>query len=187
MDLILETYKKKCKTTLGGIRNFYLAPFVKYNRSQIKTSGMFLTQFPRTNLFRFDSIGSYNQSSEEEEGATFFNQSINIQLSEVYNVLDAHIFLNRDFRVVVETNNNEFLMFGVFNGLGCKISNSSGSNKNEFNGFNFDFTGLEEKTALKINNLTELGFTIVGSGTPYNFVFEDGKNFNFQDNNNYIF
>ena len=64
----INTYDRKCKSTLGGLKKIYLFPFVKYNRSQIIINGMELIEFPSTGIVEFDVIGSYNQTSDVEGG-----------------------------------------------------------------------------------------------------------------------
>ena len=134
MNLFFDNYTRKCKTTIGGVKKMYLLPYVKYSRSQIKDSGMSLTEFPDSYIYEFNCIGTYNQNSEDEGGSFFFSQSVNIRLSEVYNVLNIHDFLKIDFRVIVKTNNDDLIMFGVYNGLEGSTTNASGSDKGEFNG-----------------------------------------------------
>ena len=169
--IYLDNYNKKCKVTQGGIKKFYLFPFVKYNRFQVQNEGMNLTAFPNSYIYEFDCNGNYNQTNDIEGGGYFFTQTINIQLSEVYNILDVHLFLEKDFRIIVETNNNDLIMFGVYNGLTCKVSNSSGQSKNEFNGFNLDFSGKEEKTGLLISDLDGLGLYKFNKEEIFNYDF----------------
>jgi len=163
----LSSYNKKCKTTLGGIKKIYLFPFVSYKRSQIITQGMELLTFPSTGITEFDVIGSYSQNSEFEGGDVFFNQSITANLNEVYDVMDVQNLLVVDYRVIVLTNNNQYLISGVRNGLKGTTNNTSGTEKGEFNGFTLDFTGNEETPLLLIKNLGDVGFFIQDGGFNY--------------------
>ena len=180
MGLILNNYTKRCKTTLGGVKNLYLLPYVEYNRTQVRDSQMSLTVFPESTIYKFDSIGNYTQQSKSTGGAISFDQSVSVQLSEVYNVLDANAFLRSDFRVIIETNNNDILMFGAYNGMECSASNNSGTTKSEFNGFSFDFKGEEQKAGLLISSLEDFDLTI--SEEVY-LLLEDGDNILTEDNN----
>jgi hypothetical protein len=163
----ISTYYKKCKTTIGGVKKFYLFPFVKYKRSQIITKGMELITFPSTGITEFDVIGSYSQNSEFEGGDLFFNQSCNFNLSEVYNVLDVQNLLVANYGIIFLTNNNEYLIAGTRNGLTGTTNNTSGTEKAEFNGFTVDFTGKEETPLLLIKNLDDVGFWINENGLNY--------------------
>lgn len=163
----ISKYTKKCKDTIGGIKEIYLMPFVKYNRWEIQSVGLNLTAFPNTTITPFECIGSYTQSSEFENGSLFFNQSISFQLNEVYDVMDIQNLLIADYRIIVKTNNNDLLILGVHNGLKATVNNSSGASKGEFNGFKIDFSGKEEKPMLLISNLNDLGFAINETGFNY--------------------
>jgi len=168
----LAEYTKKCKNTLGGLKKAYLMEYVFYDETLIKSQAMTLTRFPQTIIYPFDCIGTYTQDTQFEAGNVSFNQVVNLNLSKVYDVLDAHIFIEKDFRIIAETNNEQLIIFGVNNGLVGSMTNASGTEKAEYNGFNLTFTGLEEKAGLLINELTDF-FTVVGDvyGFNYNFNF----------------
>ena len=168
----LSTYDKKCKSTIGGVKKFYLFPFVKYNRSQIITQGMELVTFPSTGIIEFDVIGSYSQNSEFEGGDLFFNQSCTFNMSKVYDIMDVQNLLKVDYRIIFLTNNNEYLIGGTRNGLKGATTNTSGQEKAEFNGFTLDFTGKEEEPLLLIKDLGDVGFFIQEGGFNYLLNFE---------------
>lgn len=159
-------YTRKCKITQGGIRKFYLLPFVKYNKLQVQYEGMTLTEFPESFIYVFECFGNYTQDSQVEDGAYFLNQTTSAQLPKVYDVLDIHNYLKQDYRVIVETNNGQYIMFGVYNGMMGSVGNNSGNDKAEFNGFNLDFEGREETTGLLIENLSD--FFIVNTANLLN-------------------
>ena len=170
MTVAIDNYDRKCKVTQGKIKRAYLIPYVKYSRSQIKDFEMSLTAFP-TNVivYKYEVEGNYNQNSNEEEGSYFFDQNVSMQLSEVYDVLDIHSFLKIDYRVIVETYNNQLIMFGVRNGLTAKTTNQTGTSKNEFNGFTLNFTGKEEKSGLLISSLDAFGFIVFDPDAFFNY------------------
>jgi len=148
-------YPKQCKETIGGVKRVYLLPYIEYAETLIKSEGMNLTVFPESTIYKFECTGNYTQSSTLQSGNVQFSHQVNIQLSKVYNFLDIHTFIRNDFRVIVETNNGDLIMFGTNNGLVCTLSNASGNSKGEFNGFNCTFDGIEEKTGLLINDLDD--------------------------------
>lgn len=171
---MIDNYTKKCKSTVGGLKKIYLIPFVEYTRSQIKTLEMNLTEFPSSYIYEFDCVGNYTQSSSIDGGAVYFEQNISLQLNEVYSILDINEFVGSEFRVIVETNNNDLLMFGAYNGLECEASNNSGTDKAEFNGFSLEFKGKEVKAALLIDDLDLFNL--------YKFNKEEVLNSNFNFN-----
>lgn len=158
----LNNYRKQCKTAQGAIKRFYLLPYVQYPSVLIQTDGMKLTDFPKSNIFIFECLGSYNQDSQIENGAWFISQSVQVQIPKVYDNFDIQNYLKQDYSVIVETNNGDNIIFGVYNGMDGSITNGSGSDKAEFNGFNLDFSGREETTGLLIENLSDF-FNILQS------------------------
>lgn len=170
MSVVIDNYDKKCKVTQGKIKKAYVMPYVKYSRTQVKDSGMSLTAFPmNVIIYKFEVEGSYNQNSNEEEGSFFFDQTVEMQLSQVYDVLDIHSFLKVDYRIIIETNNNQLIMFGVRNGLTAKTTNKTGNTKKEFNGFALNFTGKEEKSGLLISSLDDFGFIVYDPDAFFNY------------------
>jgi hypothetical protein len=144
----MDNYTLKCKSTIGGLKRFYLAKFVDYDETEIITVENEVTVFPATIIYQFDCIGNYNQNTNDVGGDTSWTQEINANLNTVYNVLNPKIFLTTKFRLIAETNNGDILIFGLFNGLNCSLTNSSGAEKKDFNGFNLKLTGLEAEAAM---------------------------------------
>lgn len=153
----ISNYQKKCKITRGGVRRFYLLPYEELSQLQIQSEGMVLTKYPETDVYLFNCLGTYSQDSQVEDGAYFFSQSCSLQLSKAYDLsgFDIHAFLQQDYKVILETNNGDNIIFGVRNGMEGTTNNSSGSDKSEFNGFNLDFSGREETSGLWIENLDD--------------------------------
>ena len=157
----MNNYSLKCKDTIGSIKRAYLAKFVSYDESKITAYNGTVTIFPVTIIYQFDCLGNYNQNTNIEGGDVSWTQEINLNLTKVYNELNPKIFLNSKFRLIAETNNGHVLIFGLWNGLNCSLTNSSGSEKADFNGFNLKLTGLEDEAA----NLIDLDlFTIYRRG-----------------------
>lgn len=64
---IVSGHNRKCKDSLGGVKTAWLLKWQKYNRSQIVTDGQFLTTFPETFIFRFESITPPTASETQQE------------------------------------------------------------------------------------------------------------------------
>lgn len=159
----IESYQKRCKDTQGGIKEFYIAPYEKWGKSEVTIVDMDLLSIPETAFYLFECNGTYNQDSSTENGALFFNQNIELQLSKVYNKFNALKFTKQYYRIIAKTNNNQYIIFGTYNGLEAKVSNASGGSKAEFNGFNISFSGKELDTGYLINDLASANITIIDS------------------------
>ena len=177
----LINYNKPCKDTLGRLKRMYLAKFIDYDDSQIITNAGVLDTFPDTVIFKFDVFGSYTQTSESKGGAVGWTQDITVNLDKVYNVLNPAIFTNQKFRLIGETNNGIYLIFGLFNGLDCSLSNNSGEDKAAFNGFALSLSGMEEEAAMitDINNFYIFDESLYFN---YNFNFDIVSNMDTQFN-----
>lgn len=164
----MDNYTLKCKDTIGSLKRVYLAKFVDYDGTQITALNGTVTIFPETIIYQFDSIGNYNQNTNIEGGEISWIQEININLAKVYNELNPKIFINSKFRLIAETNNGHILIFGLWNGLNCSLTNGSGSEKTDFNGLSLKFTGLEEEAA----NIIDLDLFYIFNESYYlNYTF----------------
>jgi len=148
-----DFYNKPCKDTVGGIKRVFLLPFVEYNEIEVRHEQMTLTKFPESTIYQYDVEGSYTQATTFEKGNVFFTHTVNIDMPKVYGIDDIHKYLNNDFRVIVETNNDQFIMFGTYNGMTCSATNDSGREKSEFNGFSLTFEGKENQSGLLIDSV----------------------------------
>lgn len=161
MSINLFPVSRSCKNTLGGVKKAYMANFELHPRSLISVDGMELLSIPETNFYEIDGDGSYTQNQAVQNGAFYFNQSISLKLPRVYGNYDISKFYGNEFRLVVLTENNQYLLFGLYNGLNFTTSNTTGINKEEFNGFDVTFEGLEESQAYLVNNLVTTGIIII--------------------------
>ena len=164
---------KECKTTQGGLKRIFIAKYTKHKRSQISVSDMNLNSIPETTFYEIDEKGSYTQSISDQNGAVFFNQNISVQIKKVYGKFNISNLLKSEYRVIVLTENNQYLIFGLYNGLKIKLNNNSGGTKQDFNGFDMAFDGLEEDFAYLITDLAAAGITIIGTDGDFNNDFNN--------------
>ncbi len=164
-----SNYAKQCKDTLGGTQKVYLLPYVEYDETLIKSSGISLSVFPMSRVYEFDVNGSFTQQSSIEQGNVSFVPSVQIDLSKVYVFQDVNVFVRNDFRILVEDNNGNLIFFGTNNGLVCSVSNASGNEKGEFNGFRLTFEGLEELTGLDVGTFGDFFYLGEDPGDVFNY------------------
>jgi hypothetical protein len=158
---IVSGYNRKCKDSLGGVKTVWLLKWVKYSRSQIITTGNYLTTFPETFIFRFDSVTqpTANEQQQQNEGCKFFEQSITMSF-KAKSSREFDQIIKSDWRVLVLDNNGLYRLFGLYNGMQSgAIDFKSGGAKNELNGYSFTLTGQEEHAAYFILDPFDLGLT----------------------------
>lgn len=181
---INSNYFRKCKDSLGGLSEIWLFPYVKYNRSQIVTSGNVLTTFPSTIIYPFYSVAnpSATDTMEVDAGGKMHNQSISLTLLGANDGFELTKLTAKDYRVIFKDRNGKYRIFGIYNGLEAgTLGYATGSSKADFNGFKIDFTGKEENEAYFINDLMEAGF--IDSGLDFR-ITQDGE-FRILENNDY--
>ena len=158
---IVSGYNRKCKDSLGGVKAVWLLKWQKYNRSQITTDGQFLTVFPESFIFKFESITppTANETQQENEGGKFFEQNISMSFKATTS-REFDQMIKNDWRCVILDNNGLYRIFGLWNGMECNsIDFKTGGGKNELNGYSFTLTGREEKGSYFIDDLEDLGLT----------------------------
>jgi len=163
MSQIAE-YGRQCKDTIGRLKRVYLAEFVDYDESQIIKIDGELIVFPDTLVYTHECEGNYNQSTGMEGGDYYYDQELSIRLINVYGTINPVVYTRVKYRIIAETNNGLFLMLGVMNGMTCEISNTSGTDKTEFNGFELKFKGKEDEAAILLD---EGGFHTEATGLYY--------------------
>jgi hypothetical protein len=166
-------YALQCKDALGGIQKVYLLPYVEYNETQIKTVGMSLDVFPYSQVYEFEVNGSFTQQTTTDRGNVTFDQGVIIDMPKVYTFYDVNVFVRNDFRVIALDNNGFYTLFGANNGMVCNLTNASGNEKGEFNGFTLTFEGKEEIAGALVPDFDEFFFLDVpGSVFNYDLNFD---------------
>ena len=184
VNRITHDIQKPDNTLLGGVKSIYLLPFVRYSRSQMTIIGQKLTAFPGSDIYKVYSIGAnFTDTPEEEGGAVFFNQNFTFDVLKTTESSQIYTLLKQKYRAIVQDNNGNWRMLGLFNGLNTKYTNGTGTGLSDFSGYKVTMEGKEDRQAIYMNGLTS-GMTPTGVD---NFVFQGGDNFVFQGGNNYIF
>lgn len=161
--MIASGRNRICKNLQGGVYELFIFPFVKYSRSQIVTSGNFLTDFPETTIYPFYSLGTPTptQQMEQDAGGKYYNQSISLEFDS-YD--EAEKLLNKDYRIIFKDRLGNYRILGLYNGLESgSLNYSSGGGKTDLNGYKISFDGKEEREAFFIKDLASAGFIIDGT------------------------
>lgn len=173
-----------CRDSLGGIKKFWIFPFVDYANSEIIINDNVLVTFPTTTIYRFNYIGnpSPSETLETNEGGKFYNQSISIDLQYLSDGLELTKLLNKDYRIIFQDNNGLYHIYGLYNGLESGALNyETGSGKSSLNGFKISFTAKEEKASFFINDLENAGFF----DADFNYRITQNGLFRITQNNNF--
>jgi len=175
---------RKCKDSQGGIKTVYLFPFVKYSRSQIVLDGQRLASFPSTTVFDWHSIASnFSENQSFDSGSIVWDQNLTIQIPKTNLDSEVYKLANKDYRAIYIDEIGNIRILGLFNGLEATISNETGQEKADFNGYKITLTGKEDNQAYFISNLEGTGFDPF---IIYNFIYDNGDNIVMDNGSNFI-
>lgn len=182
MELLSANRKRKCKNSLGGLKNVYLAPYRKVSRSEIVYDGTSLTEFPETYMYKFELMPGhvFEQTQSENEGGKYYDVQLTINFNKItlFDNLQFQKMLLKDYFVVIEDNNGDYYLLGFRNGA------TADSLKKTITQYTIEFTGQEEEYAPLVNDIIGIDL-IIADGE--NYIFQDDTDFIFQDDTNYIF
>jgi hypothetical protein len=178
-----------CYNNIGGIKNVYLFKYVDTAYNLIVTSGLELTSFPSTYIYKYEiKGGSFTENIQNDEQGVLYQQNCSFTLlqQDLLTTNELDNITKIDLRYIVEFNDGTFKIGGLYNG--AKITSldlTSGGSKQSFNGYNITITSSELYGAAFIDDLEDVGFII--DSVEYSYQFQDDNNFVFQDLNNFIF
>ena len=176
-----------CKNLQGGIDAIYLFPFVKYSRSQIKTLGQKLVEFPTTQIYTyFSQVADFSESTNIERGNVTWTQTLNFELLKTYEGSEAYKLVNKDYRAIFIDRVGNIRILGLYNGCEATVTDTTGSDKSSANSYQITITAKEDNQAYYIDALDPM-FPI---DYEKNYIFNDvDKNFIFNGGvlTNYIF
>jgi hypothetical protein len=165
---------EQCKDAVSGIHNIYLINYgdldvsglAQYGTSDntdqivaVQSDGLSFS------IYKFELKGNNSLeqtiNSSRENGTTFFEQTLTVQLKrqDVKSTKNIKLISYGRPRIIVHARGDQFFLLGL--DQGCDVTAgtiSSGSALGDFNGYSLTFTAMEELPANFINctNETEL-------------------------------
>lgn len=152
-----------CNSSIGGLNEIYIFPYVQYLDSQIVKVALTLTSFPATTIYRFYSIAdpNFQDSESEDAGGQFFTESLSLTFPRIDSQQEFEKLLKLDYRMIVRDRNGLYRLLGAYKGgTFNNLSQVTGGGKSDFNGYTIDWSAKEELPALFISDLTAAGFEI---------------------------
>ena len=156
---------RKCKA-LGGLSEIYIFPYVQYSNSQIVTSGLTLTSFPATTIYRFFIESTdFSNPGQEDAGGKFYKENISLTFPIISILNEFEKLLKKDHRMIVRDRNGLYRLLGAYiGGVFNNLRQTTGGSHSELTGYTIDYEATEEQPALFIGNtladLTSAGFTV---------------------------
>lgn len=182
---LTRSYKDPCKDTISGVRRMYVAKYNFLKKFEYTVEEQTLISMPSTFVYEFDLTANGNSYKENLNSDGSYTQNLDVILKAVdkptNKLMDT--LLTCEFRVVFELYNGLYKIFGFENGLSVNsIKAETGGAKNSFNGYTFNFEGLEKQESYYVDNLHNAGLIFYREGV---FAFQDFEPFLFMDNDIY--
>lgn len=151
-----------CNDNLGGVRRFYIMPYVYHSpRQLVGYRTLNLTSFPNTLIYEY--VGENMIFTESfNEGQHQQNITLNLVKQEITAAQQMTVLFNNKVRIIVEDNKGLLRVAGLHNGMDVELKSNTGGGKGSFNGYELTFSGIEEFKAPFISGLAAVGFFTEG-------------------------
>ena len=156
-----------CKDTVGGLKNLYIANFdiqaadVTYDATN---TDLITAITGIANLYKFELKGNstflQNINSSRENGTTFFEQVLNVELKnqDVATTKSIKILAYGRPHAIIETNDGQYFIAGLLRGMDVTAGTiENGTALGDFSGYKLTFTGQEKTPANHLDCTTESG------------------------------
>lgn len=174
-----------CRNNIGGVKSVFFAKYEKFTKPSIVLSDQELISIPNFTLYEFfTKTASFSESVQNDQNGIFYDQKLQFTLySQSKNTsMLLNQMQNLFLRYVIVFNDKSIRIGGLYNGARLSYSNNSGGTKQSGSAYNINIESKEEISAPYVDN------TEVITGAKDNYIFMNGNNFVFMDdNNNYIF
>jgi hypothetical protein len=167
-----------CKESIGGLQGVY---FINYTTSSFTKDGNGLvTAVPSgSTLYYYQLKGSsaYTEAvnSSRNNGTTFFNQQLTLNLKKLTNEMTTQLKLMAYGRpqIILWTNNGDALLVGEHLGADVTAGNiQTGGALGDLYGYSITFTGMEQLPAAFLSGSTT---TNALAGLTQNFTIVTGS------------
>ena len=163
--LLANGRAEACKDAIGGLKNLYIANFdiepadITYDGTD---TDLITAITGIANLYKFELKGNNsfieNINSSRENGTTFFEQVLSIELKNKDAATTKNIKLLSYGRphIVVETNGGQYFIGGLLRGMDVTAGSiEAGTQLGDFSGYKLTFTGQEKTPANHLDCTTE--------------------------------
>lgn len=163
--LLSKGRQEVCKDTVGGLKNVYFANFdiepadITYDGTD---TDLITAITGISNLYKFELKGNssfiQNINSSRENGTTFFEQVLSLELKkqDVATTKEIKILSYSRPHVIVEGNDGQYFIAGLLRGMDLSAGTiESGSELGGYNGYKITLTGQEKTPANHLDCTTE--------------------------------
>jgi len=165
--LLSKGRQESCKDAVGGLRNIYFANFdieasdITYDATD---TDLITAITGISNLYKFELKGNstfiQNINSSRENGTTFFEQVLTVELKkqDVATTKEIKILSYSRPHVIIETNDGQYFIAGLLRGMDLTAGTiETGTALSDYNGYKITLSGQEKTPANHLDCTTEAG------------------------------
>jgi hypothetical protein len=174
-----------CKDSIGGIQKVYFMTYDEGLFSKFTLSGSEITEITAITIYKYDlraNTSGYTSTftTSDENGTTFYEQTLEVQLQKIVKEDLAHldnITKGRCQVFVLDANDNVFVMGTRF---GCSVTAGAmvtGTAKGDLSGFNLTISSQETENYIvkkSSGNPSASGYPFDNISTPGNVTITAG-------------
>jgi hypothetical protein len=165
-----------CRDSIGGVKNVYLFSFTQYAYNLIGgVRGVNITSFPENTYYKYEVTGgNFSESITNDDNGVSYSQSLTFTLfkQDLATTRELDLMQKIDLRYIVEFNNGDLKMGGVYNGARLdSYTINSGSSKGSLNGYSLTFSSEEEFASPFVSREIIEGLLLLENG--FNLLLED--------------
>ena len=143
-----NSFALQCKNNQGGVTEIYLFPFTQLSRSAVEFNQQLIDDFPDTDIVKYEVLGStFNESSKIAQGGVEWNQTVSFRAPRLTSLSELYKLTLKDYCVIIRDRNGLYRMIGLWNGATANVTDTTGSSKNSFQGYNVTLTAKEDNQA----------------------------------------
>ena len=165
-----------CRDNIGGVKSVYLFSFTQYAYNLIQgVRGVNITSFPDNTYYKYEVTGAnFSETIKNDENGISYSQNLTFTLlkQDTGTTRELDLMQKLDLRYIVEFNNGDLKMGGVYNGARLdSYTINSGSSKGSLNGYSLTFSGEEEFASPFVSREIIDGFLLLEDG--FNLLLEN--------------
>jgi len=156
---ITKEYLRRCKRSVGGIKEVYLFSYIPYSRKDITITEHLLLEFPNNAIYRIQGLynASFSENATESPRGYEYQQGLSLSFSEIGDYYNFTQIVEGLVRAVVLDNNGNYWLIGCYNGLDVtSYTRATGGTKSELNGYTITLAGAESVEAPQLKGLADI-------------------------------
>ena len=166
-DLTKGVAYNRGKQRQGGLDKIYILEYLEYSRRDVTVRENIIRVYPPTNAYEFDvNVSSFSEQQVEAPEGEYYNQTLEFRVAGTQSSSELYKLTKKRFRAIAKDRQGNYRMIGLWNGAESIVSDMTGANKSDFNGYDVKVSGMELREATYITDIAFDSYFTIIKGTP---------------------